>query len=77
MSDVLSKIPGELLGPTRNGLPQAQPDSPDSQRVIIRLPDGTRVEVTYAKIKSRKGKMTRFFWTPNSAVILNDDEQAQ
>jgi hypothetical protein len=25
-SNVLSKIPGELLGPTRNGLPQAQRD---------------------------------------------------
>ena len=44
-SNVLAKIPGELLAPTRNGLPQAQPDSPDSQSVIIRLPDGTRVEV--------------------------------
>ena len=36
--NILSKIPGELLGPTRNGLPQAQSDGPDTQRVIIYLP---------------------------------------
>ena len=67
--DILSRIPGELLAPTRNELPQAQPDSPATQRVLIRLPDGTRVEVTYVKVKSKKGKTTRWFWTPDSATI--------
>jgi len=77
MSDVLSKIPGELIAPTRSGLPQAHPDGPDTQRVIVRLPDGARAEVTFVKLKSKKGKMTRWFWTPNRAVILDDDETAQ
>ena len=68
--NVLRKIPGELLGPTRNGLPQAQPDGPDTQRVIIRLPDGARAEVTYVRLKSKKGKSVRWFWTPASAVLF-------
>jgi len=53
---LLSKIPGELLHLTRNGLPQPPPDGPDTQRVIIRLPDGRRAEVTFIKLKSKKRK---------------------
>jgi hypothetical protein len=68
--NVLSKIPGELLAPTRNGLPRAQPDGADTQRVIIRLPDGACAEVTFVKLKSKKGKMSRWFWSPNHARIL-------
>ena len=67
--DILGRIPGELLTPTRNHLAQAQPDGPATQRVLIRLPDGTRVEVTYVKVKSKKGKTTRWFWTPDRATI--------
>ena len=67
---LLSKIPGELLHLTRNGLPQPPPDGPDTQRVIIRLPDGACAEVTFVKLKSKKGKMSRWFWSPNHARIL-------
>ena len=68
--NILSRIPGELLAPTRNDLLQAQPDGPDTQRVLIRLPDGARAEVTYLKLKSKKGKSVRWFWTPDSARII-------
>jgi len=68
--DILSPIPGELLAPTRNDLLQAQPDGPATQRVVIRLLNGTRVEVTSVKVKSKKGKTTRWFWTPDSATII-------
>ena len=71
MSDnILSKIPGEFLGPTSNGLPGAATSEEATQRVIVRLPDGARYEVTYVKVKSRKAKTTRWFWTPDSAVIV-------
>ena len=73
MSDnILSRIPGELLAPTRNDLAQAQPDGPAMQRVVIRLPDGARVEVTYVKVRSKKGKSVRWFWTPDSAVLITE-----
>ena len=68
--NILSRIPGELLSPTRNGLPQAQPAAPDTQRFVIRLPDGARAEVAYVKLKTNKGKTVRWFWTPDSAVIV-------
>ena len=71
--NILSRIPGELLAPTRNDLPQAQPQGPATQRVLIRLPDGTRAEVTYVKLKTRKGKSVRWFWTPNSARIIEHE----
>ena len=70
--DILSKIPGEILTPTRNELPQAEPQGPDTQRVIIRLPDGPRAEVTFVKLKGKKGKGTRWFWTPHSAQIMKE-----
>ena len=74
MSDnILSKIPGEFLGPTSNGLPDAATSEEATQRVIVRLPDGARYEVTYVKVKSRKGKTTRWFWTPDSAVIIEHE----
>jgi hypothetical protein len=71
--DILSKIPGELLAPTHNELSQVQPDGPDTQRVMIRLPDGARAEVTFVKLKSKKGKTTRWFWTPHSAALIEDE----
>jgi hypothetical protein len=70
--NILSKIPGELLSSTRNNLPQALPNGPDTQRVLLRLPDGTRAEVTFVKIKSKKGRSTRWFWTPDSAVMVEE-----
>jgi hypothetical protein len=72
--NVLSKIPGELLGPTRHDLPQAQADGPAMQRITIRLPDGTRAEVTYVKLKTKKGRSTHWYWTPDSAVIIGDEQ---
>ena len=71
-SNVLSKIPGELLGPTRNGLPQAHRDGSDTRRVIIHLPDGARAEVTFVKLKRKEGKTTRWFWSPDSAVLIDE-----
>ena len=71
--NILSRIPGELLAPTRNDLPQAQADGPSTQRVLISLPDGTRAEVTYVKLKTRKGKSVRWFWTSDRATIIEHE----
>jgi hypothetical protein len=72
-NNILSRIPGELLAPTRNNLPQAQPDGSATQRVVIRLPDGTRAEMTYVKLKTKNGQTVRWFWTPDSAVIVEGE----
>ena len=70
--NILSRIPGELLAPTCNDLGEAQPDGPATQCVLIRLPDRTRAEVTCVKVKSKKGKTTRWFWTHDSAVLIHE-----
>ena len=67
--DVLSTIPGEILGSACHDLPEAMPDGPDTQSVVVRLPDGTHARVIFARLRS-KGKTTRWFWTPASAVLV-------
>ena len=70
--DILSQIPGEILGSAGYALPAAETSTEGTQRVIVDLPDGRRAEVPYVKLKSKKGKTTRWFWTPDSAVILEE-----
>ena len=71
----LSKIPGDILGRVGASLPSAEVSQEKKQTIIVRLPDGARAEVTFVKLKSIKGKTTRWFWTPSDAVILEDFER--
>jgi hypothetical protein len=64
--NILSRVPATLFAPTRNDLPQALPDGPATQRVVIRLPNGTRAEITYVKLKNKKGKSVRWLWIPDA-----------
>ena len=68
--DVLSKIPGEILGSAGYALPAAESSAENTQRVTVRLPDGTRAQVTFARLRSRKGRSSRWFWTPASARLI-------
>ncbi len=43
-----------------------------TQRMVLKLPDGSRAEVVFVKYRSKRGKITRWFWTPDSAVIIED-----
>jgi hypothetical protein len=69
--DLLSKIPDELLGAAAHSLPQARTSEDNTLRVILRLPDGQRAEVTFTRLRSRKGKGSHWFWTPSFAVLLD------
>jgi hypothetical protein len=68
--NILSRIPGQILGGAGYELPDAATSPDDSLRVRVRLPDGTRAEVVFVKLSSKKGKTTRWFWTPDSATIV-------
>ena len=68
--NVLSTIPGEFLGPSSNGLPDAATCEEAAQRVIVRLPDGARYEVTYVRLRARKGRSSHWFWVPDSARLI-------
>jgi hypothetical protein len=68
--NILIKIPGEILGSAGYSLPAAESLTENTQRLIVRLPDGTRAEVTFVNFK--KGKI--MFWALDSAKILSDNE---
>jgi hypothetical protein len=70
--DVLSKIPGELLSAAGYALPETSMSDDATQRVVLKLPDGSRAAVVFVKRRSKRGKVTRWFWTPDSAVIIED-----
>jgi hypothetical protein len=70
--EVLPKIPGEILGAARHTLPEARSCEENTQQVIVRLPDGTRAVVTFTRLRNRKGRGANWFWTPASAVMLED-----
>ena len=53
--NVLSKIPGDLLGAAGYALPEASRSDHATQRVVLQLPDGSRVEVVFVKLRSKKG----------------------
>ena len=57
MSDnILSKIHGEILGSAGYELPGAASSPEASLRVRVRLPDGTRADVVFVKLSSKKGR---------------------
>ena len=74
-NNVLSRIPGNVFAEATDSLPSASKSDGNTQRVIVRLPDGSRAEVTFVKTKFAKGRSARWFWTPKSAVILDIRER--
>jgi hypothetical protein len=70
--NVLGQIPGEIFGSAGYALPPAETAIENTERGIVELLDGRRGEVTFVRLKSKKGKTTRGFWTAESAVLLND-----
>jgi len=75
--DVLAHIPGELLGAAGQSLPAAVSSSETTQTMTVCLPDGARAEVTFIKLLQKVGKTARRagFWTPQSAVILEEKSE--
>jgi hypothetical protein len=72
--DVLSTIPGALLSAAIHSLPDPASSENDTERRVIQLPDGLRAEVTFARLRrSHKNvRDSRWFWTPASAVIVEE-----
>ena len=68
----LAQIPSDLLAPEHHDLPQASAVSPQTQVVIMRLPDGRRASITLVKTRSAHRRTTRWFWSPERAEILSE-----
>jgi hypothetical protein len=52
--NVLSKIPGEFLGAAGYALPEASRSDHATQRAVLKLPDGSRAEVVFVRLRSKK-----------------------
>ena len=59
-----------ILGAASLTLPDAMSSRANTHSAVVVLPDGRRAEVTYLRNTSKKGRSTRWFWTPVSAVII-------
>jgi hypothetical protein len=68
--DVLSTVPDELLVAAASRLPDASTVTEHFQRVILKLPNGRRVEITFARIPEKKGRLMHWSWTPAGAVLV-------
>jgi hypothetical protein len=69
--DFLPHIPGEMLGAAAQSSPEARTSEEHTLRVTVCLPDGQRAEVTFTRLRSRKGKGSHWFWFPSFAVLLD------
>jgi|KBSMisStaDraftv2_1062788.scaffolds.fasta_scaffold740596_1 hypothetical protein len=68
--DILSKVPDEMLTAAASRFPDAAAATENLQRVILRLPDGHRAEVTFARISEKEGRSIYWSWTPAGAVLI-------
>jgi len=70
--DILPRIPIELLVRAARKLPDARDARDASQHIGVRLPDGTRAQVTFVRLRRKQRHIIRWFWTPARAVMIPD-----
>lgn len=72
---MLPDVPVELRSAIRSDLPEASMCEGYTQNIVVKLPDGVRVEVTFARIKDqRRGLLRpRWLWVPVSAVMIDGE----
>jgi hypothetical protein len=68
--DVLSKLPDETIVAAASVFPDPATATETFQRVILKLPDGKRAEVTFARLPEKKGRSFAWRWVPAGAVLL-------
>ncbi len=70
--DILPRLPIDLLMRAARTLPEAR-DARDAVQLIgVRLPDGTRAQVTFVRLRRKQRHIIRWFWTPARAVMISD-----
>ena len=71
-NNVLSSIPGEHIARAALRLPDAETAPDESHQMVIALPqpDSRRILLTFRRFKHKRARTTRWFWTAESAVII-------
>jgi hypothetical protein len=67
---VLGLIPGEVISAAAKTLPDAQTDTEAFREATIDLPGRFRATIRFERFQFKRGKATRWFWTPHSAKRL-------
>ena len=66
--NIVAFIPGHCVGNAASTLPDATTVEDDTREVTIDVPGRFRATITFRRFHYRRGKMSRWFWTAESAV---------
>lgn len=66
--NIIALIPGEYLASSQYGLPPPETCKGQYQEVTIDVPRLYRVRIRFEPFHHKRGKTSRWFWTPKSAV---------
>jgi hypothetical protein len=71
-NNILATIPGEHIARAALSLPDAEsaPDAPHQVVTKLPRPDSRRVRITFRRFKHKRAKTTRWFWTAESAEVM-------
>ena len=65
--NVLRFIPGEYISAAKQGLPDPETDTEAFREVVIDVPRWFKAKIRFERFHFKRGKMSRWFWTPHSA----------
>jgi hypothetical protein len=71
MTNIMPRIPGEYLARGSQDLPSPDVAAQEMAISYSDVPGFGRVRITYRRMSSRKGKLRRWFWTPESAELAD------
>ena len=64
---VLGLIPGELISAAAKTLPDPERDTETFREATVEVPGGVKARIRFERFQFRRGRVSRWFWTPYSA----------
>ena len=65
--NVLRFIPGDYIAAAAKALPDAATDTETFREVVIDVPQWFRARIRFRRFRFKRGKMSQWFWTAESA----------
>lgn len=67
-ANILALVPGDYIGNATRTLPDAATVEDDTREVTVDVPGRFTARVTFRRFYFKRGKMSRWFWTAESAA---------
>ena len=67
--NILERVPGQYVAAALITLPPAERSTKDTTEAFIDVPGIGRVRITASRHRSKKGKVSHYFWTAERAVL--------